>query len=62
LKYLRYIQRTSYENLAKIDPPRTVRKEIDAIMLYYLTYITEKNLNTPAFITQIREQAQKKEL
>ena len=61
LKYLRYIQRTPYQELAKIDPPAVVRKEIDTIMLYYLTYITEKNLNTPAFITQIREQAQKKE-
>ena len=61
LKYLRYIQRTPYEELVEIDPSDAVRKEIDAIMLYYLTYITEKNLNTPAFITQIREQAQKKE-
>lgn len=61
LKYLRYIQRTPYENLTKIDPPDVVRKEIDAIMLYYLTYVTEKNLNTPAFIAQIREQAGKKE-
>lgn len=61
LKYLRYIQRTQYRDIKNINLTNAVRTEIDAIMLYYLTYITEKKLNTPAFVTQIRQQAQKKE-
>ncbi|HAF62628.1 MAG TPA: DNA repair protein RecO [Anaerolineaceae bacterium] len=61
LKYLRYIQRNPYRKFEKVNPSSSVRTEIDAIMLYYLTYITEKKLNTPAFMNQIKEQDEKKE-
>lgn len=53
LKYFRFIQRSSYHDLMKAKPTKEIQHEMDSLMLYYLTYITEKALNTPIFIHQI---------
>ncbi|NMC47558.1 MAG: DNA repair protein RecO [Chloroflexi bacterium] len=55
LKYLRFIQRSTYQELRKARLSQTVKEEMNSIMLYYLTYINERAFNTPFFIHQIEE-------
>ena len=62
LKYLRFIQRSSTEELSKANIPELVRDEIQQLMQYYLTYISEKKLNTPLFIKQVGATAQNREI
>ncbi len=56
LKYLRFIQRSPYYDLQKANPTRETQQEMESVMLYYLTYINEKKLNTPEFINQIQKE------
>ena len=56
LKYLRFIQRSSFTDLQRAKPTKEVQQEMESVMLYYLTYINEKKLNTPEFIDQIIEE------
>jgi DNA repair protein RecO (recombination protein O) len=60
LRYLRFIQRSSYNELEKAKPTKEIQHEMESLMLYYLTYITEKALNTPAFIHQVEKTTKKK--
>lgn len=53
LKYLRFIQRSSYSELGRAKLSTEAKEEMENLMLYYLTYITEKALNTPTFIHQV---------
>jgi len=55
LKYLRFIQRSTYQELGKAQISQAVKGEMDSIMLYHLTYINERAFNTPFFIHQIEE-------
>lgn len=59
LRYLRFIQRSSYNELEKVKPAKEIQQEMESLMLYYLTYITEKVFNTPIFIQQIEKTAKK---
>ncbi len=54
LRYLRHFQRSSYAQARAADPTPAVRQEIEALMNHYLTYLLERQLNTPEFIKQIR--------
>jgi DNA repair protein RecO (recombination protein O) len=53
LKYLRHFQRSSYPDAlrAKIKPG--IDAEIEKIMMFYITFILEKSLNTPIFIKRM---------
>lgn len=53
LKYLRYFQRSSYaqSSHARISPE--INREMEQIMQYYLTYLLERGLNTPAFLRHV---------
>jgi len=55
LKYLRHFQRSSYQDAlrAQIDPP--VMAEMEHLTNYYLTYLLESGLNTPAFLRRVRK-------
>lgn len=55
LKYLRFIQRSPFSDLHKAKPIKEIQQEMDSVMLYYLTYINERKLNTPEFINQIKD-------
>ncbi len=59
LRYLRFIQRSSYTELGKAKLTREIQQEMESLMLYYLTYITEKAFNTPIFIRQIEKTVKK---
>ncbi|MBC8506077.1 MAG: DNA repair protein RecO [Anaerolineales bacterium] len=55
LKYLRHFQRSSYREAfrAQVDPQ--VMTELERLMNYYLTYLLESGLNTPAFLRRVRK-------
>jgi DNA repair protein RecO (recombination protein O) len=54
LKYLRHFQRSSYRDAtrAKISPE--LNRELEQFMQRYITYLLERNLNTPAFISRVK--------
>jgi DNA repair protein RecO (recombination protein O) len=55
LKYLRYFQRSSYEEAVRAQVSHQTNREMEVLMQHYLTYILEQNLNTPAFLRRIRK-------
>jgi DNA repair protein RecO (recombination protein O) len=55
LKYLRYIQRSSYEEAVRAKISHQVNREMEILMQHYLTYILERNLNSPAFLRHVRK-------
>jgi DNA repair protein RecO (recombination protein O) len=56
LKYLRYFQRSSYKEAAQAHLNPVLNREIEAVVQYYLTYLLERSLNTPAFLRRVRSQ------
>lgn len=54
LKYLRHFQRSSYRDASRARPSLEVQKEAESLMQGYLTYILERELNTPGFIKRVR--------
>lgn len=54
LKYLRHFQRSSYRDASRARPESEVKKEAEALMQGYFTYILERELNTPGFIKRIK--------
>jgi DNA repair protein RecO (recombination protein O) len=57
LKYLRHFQRSAYSDAVRARIPPQTHQELEIIMDDYLTYLLERNLNSPAFIRHVREQA-----
>jgi len=55
LRYLRHFQRSSYTEAKRANPGQDTRDEVEAILNYYLTYLLERNLNSPEFIRQVKE-------
>ncbi|MGD0611915.1 MAG: DNA repair protein RecO [Anaerolineales bacterium] len=56
LKYLRHFQRSSYPEAKRARLAPEVRKEIEALMQAYLTYLLERGLNTPEFLRKIQRE------
>ncbi|MPM96035.1 DNA repair protein RecO [bioreactor metagenome] len=54
LRYLRHFQRSSYSEAKRANPGQDTRDEVEAILNYYLTYLLERNLNSPEFIRQVK--------
>lgn len=57
LKYMRYFQRSSYQEATRALIPPDVQQELETLMQYYLTYLLERGLNTPGFLRRVRRQA-----
>jgi DNA repair protein RecO (recombination protein O) len=57
LKYLRHFQRSSFQDAVRARPADETYHELEILMQYYLTYILERGLNTPAFIRKVRRAA-----
>ena len=55
LKFLRHYQRSSYAEARRARIAPAVRREMEAIMQYYLTYQLERKLNTPNFLRSVRQ-------
>lgn len=55
LKVLRHLQRsTTYEEARRAKPSPAVQQELEALMNAYVTYLAERNLNTPRFLQRVR--------
>jgi len=54
LKFLRYLQRSSYSQARRAPISASVRSEMENLLQYYLTYLLERGLNTPAFIRVVK--------
>jgi hypothetical protein len=54
LKYLRHFQRSTYAEVLKASIPAATQAEIEHLMVSYFTFLLERNLNTPAFLSEIR--------
>jgi len=54
LKYLRHLQRSTFSEAKKADPPPHVRTEMENLLQYYLTFLLERALNTPGFLRQVK--------
>jgi DNA repair protein RecO (recombination protein O) len=55
LKYLRHFQRSNFSEAARAQPGALANREIETLMHYYLTYLLERGLNTPAFLRRLRQ-------
>jgi DNA repair protein RecO (recombination protein O) len=53
LKYFRHLQRSTYQLAARARPEPEVKKEMETLMQAYLTYLLERELNTPSFIRRV---------
>lgn len=54
LRFLRHLQRSSFQEARRADPPPAVRAEMENLLNYYLTYLLERRLNAPHFIAEMR--------
>jgi DNA repair protein RecO (recombination protein O) len=59
LKYLRHFQRSSYKKATRAKINAEIHQELEVLMQYYLTYLLERGLNTPAFLRRVRGEKQK---
>jgi DNA repair protein RecO (recombination protein O) len=55
LKYLRHYQRSAYPEAARARLSTDLNYQIEQLMQHYFTYLLERNLNTPAFLRQIKQ-------
>ena len=55
LKFLRHYQRSNFREAFRADLSPGVRREMETLLNYYLTYHLERKLNTPLFISDVRK-------
>jgi DNA repair protein RecO (recombination protein O) len=55
LKYLRHFQRSTYSEAQRARPTPTVEAEVESLLQRYITYLLERALNSPRFISQIKQ-------
>lgn len=54
LKFLRHYQRSTYPQAARARLSPDLNHQFEQLMQRYFTYLLERNLNTPAFLRQIK--------
>lgn len=57
LKYLRHLQRSSYQTAQKTVIPPTIRNEMETLIQHDITYNLERKLNTPEFLRRVKRNA-----
>lgn len=55
LKYLRHFQRSSYPEARRARPDAESMAALEGLMQHYLTWLLERELNTPGFMRQVRK-------
>ena len=53
VRFLRHMQRSSYPAAARLSLKESVDHELEHLMQHYFTYLLERGLNTPAFLSLI---------
>ncbi len=54
LKYLRHYQRSTFREAARAELTPAVKSQMESLLNYYLTYLLERRLNSPAFLHEVR--------
>ncbi len=54
LKLLRHMQRSRYEQVGSLKIPQAVHNELEALLLGYITYTLEQQLQSAEFIRRLR--------
>ena len=57
LKHLRHFQRSSFVEAQRARLNPALNRELETIIQYYMTYLLERGLNTPAFLRRLRKEA-----
>ena len=55
LRFFRHFQRSTFTDAQKAEVPVDVRKQMDKLMQDHLSYLLERNLNTPKFMYGIND-------
>jgi DNA repair protein RecO (recombination protein O) len=55
LKILRHLQRSTYGEATRARMEPSVQTEVESLLQYYWTYLLERNLNSPAFLSIVRK-------
>lgn len=55
LKYMRFIQRSRFENILVAQVQPSIRQEIETLMQHYITFQLERSLNSPRFLRRLRQ-------
>lgn len=55
LKTLRHFQRSSYPQAVKWNPGPDIREEVESLLQRYITYLLERELNSPGFLKHLKE-------
>ncbi len=58
LKYMRHFQRSDYGDATRAKISKSVRLELETLMDHYLTYLLERQLNSPRFLRHMRKVAE----
>lgn len=54
LKYLRHFQRSTFQEASRAPLTPAIKREMEALLRYYITYWLERQLNSPAFLQEVR--------
>jgi DNA repair protein RecO (recombination protein O) len=54
LKFMRHFQRSSYPEACRAVLSPSVQAEMESLHLFFITYLLERALNTPAFLREVR--------
>ena len=55
LKYLRHFQRSNFIEAQRARPRLEIQNEVESLLQRYITYLLERALNSPRFISQIKQ-------
>lgn len=55
LRYLRHFSRSSFQELARLKVPELVQKDMRRVITHHINFVTERHLNSPAFIHHIEQ-------
>ena len=56
LKFLRHLQRSTFQEAMRANPSPQERAEMEATLRYYVSYLLERRMNSPQFIEEVRRQ------
>jgi DNA repair protein RecO (recombination protein O) len=59
LKVLRYMQTRSYQACSRLRLRPDTHRDVETIMLHYITYILERNLQSVQFLRRLRQEGQR---
>ncbi len=54
LKFLRHYQRSTFREASRAELSPAVRRDMESLLNYYLTFLLERKLNAPAFLREVR--------